>query len=154
MGNNNAYCQDSELSWLRWEDLPESAGEHRDFTKRLIALRQQQPILRRGSWRDGMHVEWLNAGGGEQTPEQWDDPGGTTIGLRLALAASPDNGIWNEVFFLFNPHDGEVPFRLPHDRSGKWIVELSTAKPEEPCLVKMQEVVMQPRSLLVLREVK
>ncbi len=73
MGNNNGYCQDSEVSWFHWQDLPDSANELREFTARLIALRQSQPLLRRESWRDGIAITWLNPTGGEQTDEHWDD---------------------------------------------------------------------------------
>ncbi len=70
MGNNNGYCQDSEISWLHWEDLPASADALRDFTRQIIALRAQQPLLRRESWRDGMEIKWFNAGGGFQQAER------------------------------------------------------------------------------------
>ncbi|EGT5700707.1 glycogen debranching enzyme GlgX, partial [Cronobacter dublinensis subsp. dublinensis] len=50
MGNNNGYCQDSEISWVHWENLPESAEALREFTRRVIALRAQQPLLRRENW--------------------------------------------------------------------------------------------------------
>ena len=77
MGNNNGYCQDSELSWVHWENLPDSADSLRGFVKRLISLRQSNRILRRESWRDGTLVTWLNPGGGEQTQEHWADQGST-----------------------------------------------------------------------------
>src|SRR5690606_18404194 len=83
MGNNNGYCQDNELSWLHWENLPPSAGELSDFVRRIIALRHQQPLLRRASWRDGMSVNWFNMLGEEMKPEQWGEETASTIAVRL-----------------------------------------------------------------------
>lgn len=127
MGNNNGYCQDSEISWVHWEDLPETAELLRDFSKRLIALRHEQPIFHRDNWRDGMIVNWFNPGGGEQTEEQWQDPGSTTIGLRLARDMGEDK--WSDVLILFNPHHQNVEFSMPENEKG-WVLELTTADPE------------------------
>ena len=51
-GNNNGYCQDSEISWVHWDNLPESAEALREFTRQILTLRAQQPLLRRENWRD------------------------------------------------------------------------------------------------------
>jgi isoamylase len=128
MGNNNGYCQDSEISWVHWENLPDSAEELRDFVRQLTALRAAQPLLRRESWRDGMTVTWFNAGGGEQTEEQWQDEGGTTLGVHLAREDLKQiDGVWSDALVLFNPHDGPVPFTLPESPSGTWSYALTTA---------------------------
>jgi glycogen operon protein len=151
MGNNNGYCQDNELSWVHWEHLPESAEALREFTKRLTALRREQPIFRRASWRDGMTVTWINPGGGEQNEEQWADAGSTTIGLRLSLQQENDHeDNWRDVMILFNPHDGDVPFSLPEARGG-WTVALDTADPlSEPRKVESPEYTLPARSVLIL----
>ncbi|WP_049106966.1 glycogen debranching protein GlgX, partial [Klebsiella michiganensis] len=60
-GNNNGYCQDSEISWVNWEALSDQDHALRHFTQRLIALRAEQPLLRRESWRDGLEIRWFNA---------------------------------------------------------------------------------------------
>ncbi|MCL6706324.1 glycogen debranching protein GlgX [Pseudomonas sp. R2.Fl] len=127
MGNNNGYCQDNEISWLHWENLPPSNEALRDFTRRLIALRKAQPLLRRENWRDGMVIDWHNAEGGEQLPEHWLD--GNTLVLHLRrddLREVPD--AWDEALMLFNPVDAEISFSMP-DYSG-WRLELSTADPD------------------------
>lgn len=151
MGNNNGYCQDNELSWVHWEHLPESAEALREFTKRLTALRREQPIFRRASWRDGMTVTWINPGGGEQNEEQWAHAGSTTIGLRLSLQQENDHeDNWRDVMILFNPHDGDVPFSLPEARGG-WTVALDTADPlSEPRKVESPEYTLPARSVLIL----
>lgn len=155
MGNNNGYCQDSELSWVHWENLPESAEALRSFTARLIELRQTHSILRRESWRDGTHATWLNPGGGEQTQEQWEDLGSTTLGLRLScgnqegIEASEE---WQDVLILFNPHDGAVEFKLPDANHG-WAVELTTADPDAPSnnIANGEIYTAEGRSLVLLR---
>ncbi|MDP9812289.1 glycogen operon protein [Rhizobium tibeticum] len=152
MGNNNGYCQDSEVSWLHWEDLPNSANELREFTARLIALRQSQPLLRRESWRSGIAITWLNPTGGEQTDEHWDDEGSTTLGLRLSCDEPGDEEDWNELLFLFNPHDGQVIFNLPPVGTG-WVLELTTADPSVAAADPSQaeDYPLEPRSLVLLR---
>jgi len=149
MGNNNGYCQDSELSWVHWENLPPSADELRAFVSKLIKLRNENAILRRDNWRDGMTVTWLNPGGGEQTEEQWQDAGSTTIGLRLTSADERCEGI-NDVLILFNPHDGQVDFSLPESTKG-WAVELSTVDPQQPRAgIEDATYGMEARSLVLL----
>ncbi|MBW9117306.1 glycogen debranching protein GlgX [Rhizobium cauense] len=149
MGNNNGYCQDSDLSWVHWDNLPPSAEQLREFTRRLIALRQEHSIFRRGSWRDGMHLTWLNPTGGVQSEEHWSDPGSTTIGLRL----SQPNGSADEmtdVLLLFNPHDGDVPFSLPDDTA--WTLLVSTADPTaKEGSITAEEYKLPSRSLVLLR---
>ncbi|CDM62390.1 MULTISPECIES: glycogen debranching protein GlgX [Rhizobium] len=152
MGNNNGYCQDSEVSWFHWQGLPDSATELREFTGRLIALRQSQPLLRRESWRNGIAITWLNPTGGEQTDEHWDDEGSTTLGLRLSCDELVDEEGWNDVLFLFNPHDGQVIFHLPPVGTG-WVLELTTSNPavEAADLSQAEDYPLEPRSLALLR---
>ncbi|MFD1702258.1 glycogen debranching protein GlgX [Methylopila henanensis] len=144
-GNNNGYCQDSEISWVHW-DLNENNEKLLAFTKRLTALRAERPILRRASFRDGMEVTWLNPGGGEQTPEQWGDGNADCIGLKLKTEG-------DEVILIFNAHDGAVPFTLPErDGGAEWSALIDTAAPEdEPRgLAGGQAFDVAGRSLLLL----
>jgi len=154
MGNNNGYCQDSDISWLHWEGLPDSAEALRIFTGRLIALRQEQPLLRRESWRNGLAITWLNPVGGEQTEDHWDDEGSTTLGLRLVGEHLGDeDNAWTDILVLFNPHDGQVPFRLPTLEEGSWISELTTSDPDGKSvdLRDADHYDLEPRSLVILR---
>jgi glycogen operon protein len=143
-GNNNAYCQDSEISWVNW-DIGAKGRELQDFVRKTLALRRDRAILRRDSFRDGMVVTWLNPGGGEQTEEQWNDAGATTVGLRL----STDD---DEILILFNPHDGPVPFTLPERDGRDWTARLSTAQEiaEGSTFAGAQPVELVARSLLLL----
>ncbi|WP_152339391.1 glycogen debranching protein GlgX [Pseudorhizobium flavum] len=152
MGNNNGYCQDSEISWVRWEGLPETNEQLREFTRQIIALRKEQPIFRRENWRDGMEVRWFNAGGGEQLPEQWQE--GTTLGLNLCRAdLDMEEGLWSNVLVLFNPFEGTVPFHIPQMGEGRWILELTTADPSLRGVEveQDQEFELEGRTLVVLR---
>lgn len=152
MGNNNGYCQDSDLSWVHWEGLPESAETLRDFTRRLIEIRQNHSILRRDSWHDGTHVTWLNPGGGEQKQEHWNDPGSTSLGLRLTREGDSAGEEWKDVLILFNPHEGDVEFKLPEVENG-WTTELTTADPTVSGnqIANSQNYTMEGRSLILLR---
>jgi glycogen operon protein len=153
MGNNNGYCQDSELSWVHWENLPESAETLRNFTAKLIELRQNHSVMRRENWRDGTHITWLNPGGGEQTQAQWEDPGSTSLGLRLSR--DDDNGDvdeWRDVLVLFNPHDGVVEFKLPDAEHG-WMTELTTADPDASAdkIANGETYSVEGRTMVLLR---
>ncbi|WP_020177740.1 glycogen debranching protein GlgX [Methylopila sp. M107] len=123
-GNNNGYCQDSEISWVNW-DLNDNNRKLLAFTQKLTALRAERPILRRSSFRDGMEIEWINPAGGPQTDEAWRDPGADCIGLKLETKDGAT------AFLIFNSHDGVVPFVLP-DRAGDrpWTVVIDTENPE------------------------
>ena len=127
-GNNNGYCQDSEISWIHWENQSPADIALTEFTRRLIALRKQQPLLNRKSFRDGMVITWLNPGGGEQQAEHWQDAGATSIGLRISRDdLKGQDGIWPEVLLLFNPYHETVDFHLP-PRDGKgWTLIINTA---------------------------
>gem|GEM_PF-5532691 len=152
LGNNNGYCQDSEISWVHWENLPESAEALRKFTRHLIELRTSQPLLRRESWRDGMEIQWFNAGGGPQLPEHWDE--GTTLGLYLTRPDLHDQpGIWEEVLLLINPYEGSVPFRIPECGQDGWVLELSTAGDEQmgQAVLPDTDFPLPGRSIVLLR---
>ncbi|MGU3496259.1 glycogen debranching protein GlgX [Xanthobacteraceae bacterium A53D] len=132
-GNNNGYCQDNELSWFGWEHIDDEGRALTGFVQKLLAMRAAQPILRRGSFRDGLIVTWLNPGGGEQTPEQWADAGANSIALRLSRETLEEEGadVWSDIVIAFNPHDGPVSFKLP-EREGGWQAVLDTDAPDNP----------------------
>jgi glycogen operon protein len=154
MGNNNGYCQDNELSWIHWENLPHTARALTDFVRRLTFIRRTQPLLHRDSWRDMMSVTWLNPGGGEQTEEHWSDEGATTIGLRLSRDDLKNReGAWWELMVIFNPHDGPVDFALPRRDDGRpWTITLDTNAPDArpKAAPKARPLRMPPRSLRLL----
>ncbi|GGC75398.1 glycogen debranching protein GlgX [Chelatococcus reniformis] len=131
-GNNNGYCQDSEISWVDWDGADEDGQRLTAFVQRLTALRRAQPLLRRASFRDGLQVTWLNPGGGEQTQEQWDDAGANSVALRLQRDGLDAEGEWSDIIIAFNPHDGVVPFKLPAREERRWTLVLDTNDPDRP----------------------
>ena len=151
-GNNNGYCQDSEISWVNWEALSDQDHALRHFTQRLIALRAEQPLLRRESWRDGLEIRWFNAGGGLQQSEQWDE--GSTLGLAISRPdLEQEEGIWHDVLMLFNPFEGDVPFQIPQFGEGGWVLELSTAeeKTDGVIITETIDFVLAGRSISLFR---
>ncbi|MGK3042568.1 glycogen debranching protein GlgX [Klebsiella michiganensis] len=151
-GNNNGYCQDSEISWVNWEALSDQDHALRHFTQRLIALRAEQPLLRRESWRDGLEIRWFNAGGGLQQSEQWDEC--STLGLAISRPdLEQEEGIWHDVLMLFNPFEGDVPFQIPQFGEGGWVLELSTAeeKTDGVIITETIDFVLAGRSIALFR---
>jgi glycogen operon protein len=130
-GNNNAYCQDNPTSWVRWEDLAPEDEALTGFVRRLIALRQAYPLLRRARFLHGRErnghglkdVTWLARDGREKNPAHWCDPANRCFGLLLADRAG------GALLLLANAHRYPVPFVLPsggHVASG-WRLLVDTA---------------------------
>src|SRR3984893_12254900 len=96
-GNNNAYAQDSEISWFDWEGIGADASALIEFTRRLIHIRKNQPMLRRGRFLTGAYnaelgvkdATWLAPTGQEMTVEQWDDGNARCLGMVLDGRAQP-----------------------------------------------------------------
>ncbi|HAB74746.1 MAG TPA: glycogen debranching enzyme GlgX, partial [Pantoea sp.] len=152
LGNNNGYCQDSEISWVHWDNLPASAEALREFTRHVIRLRAEQPLLRRENWRDGMEIKWFNAGGGFQQEEQWEE--GSTLGVYIGRPdLQTEEGIWHDVLMLINPFEGTVPFRIPQFGEGGWVLELTTSDNDNRGLVitKEKDFELEGRSLALFR---
>jgi len=155
-GNNNAYAQDSEISWVHWDRIDEAGKALTEFVREAIKLREAQPLLRRDSFRDGLKIEWLNASGGLQSDEAWNDAGALAIGARYArddLGAD----VWGEALMLFNAADAIVDFALP-EREGGWTLALDTASGDRDAgeALKTSEegkpqAQLFPRSLMLLR---
>ncbi|HET7729087.1 MAG TPA: glycogen debranching enzyme GlgX, partial [Usitatibacter sp.] len=143
-GNNNAYCQDNEISWLDWAH-GERAGRLVEFTRRLTALRHKYPILRRVRWLTGQYdeelalsdVTWMDAGGEPMTPEHWDDDGRRCFGMLLDGRA-PETGIRRRgelatLLLVFNAWQDVVGFKLPKLSGGeRWALLLDTNLPGAP----------------------
>ncbi|MDO9418754.1 glycogen debranching protein GlgX [Pararhizobium sp.] len=129
MGNNNGYCQDSEISWIHWEGTPESGEGLRDFTRHLIALRHAQPLVRRESWRDGTEIHWVSADGSPHMDTDWQSGTDTILGVHM-MRKDLDSveGLWSDVLILFNPDENAVDFVLPELEDSQWSLELFTAR--------------------------
>src|SRR5262249_53261729 len=90
-GNNNAYCQDNEVSWVRWEEVEETAALT-DYVRRLIALRAAHPVFRRRSFlraapdEQGLpDVWWFRTDGNRMTRREWEGTAGPAAGHCLGV---------------------------------------------------------------------
>ncbi|MBH3338324.1 glycogen debranching protein GlgX [Pseudomonas mendocina] len=142
-GNNNAYCQDNELSWVDWA-IDEEGQALTAFCQRLIALRRSYPILRRGRFLVGHYneelgvkdVTWLAPGGEEMTEAHWHDGEARCMGMLLDGRAQPTgikrSGADATLLLLLNAHHDGRSFQLPEVAGGKhWICLLDTHRPDE-----------------------
>jgi glycogen operon protein len=159
-GNNNAWCQDNEISWFHWDAAD---ADLTDFTRRLIALRRAHPVFRRTKFFDGTgerlpDVWWMRPDGRRMTRRDWDNTQARAIGVFLngeELGAETRRGdeVRDESFLLlFNAHYEDISFRLPARRFGsRWEVELSTGRVEGDRLTPGSEILAEARSVVVLR---
>ena len=143
-GNNNAYCQDNEISWIDWEDVDENLLA---FTRRVIAIHAQHPVFRRRRWFKGRPVRgagvtdigWFRPDGAEMTESDWQLDHARSFAVFLngdALRDTDDDGRPirdDSVLLLFNAHRDGVPFTMPAEQFGaRWhcIVDTSSATGE------------------------
>ena len=136
-GNNNAYCQDNEISYLDWERAgSDDARTLTEFTTRLIALRNRYESLRPSRFLHGMDVRdgvadsaWFDQHGQAMTPEAWGEPEARTLTLRRAVALP--NGKVEVTLVLLNADCAQQDFVLVGPELD-WTMLLDTARPEEP----------------------
>ncbi|HZH28474.1 MAG TPA: glycogen debranching protein GlgX [Azospirillaceae bacterium] len=144
-GNNNAYCQDNEVSWLDWENIDEDGRTLAAFVRTCIALRQAYPVLRRARFMTGAYnpdldvkdVTWLDPAGTEMAPEQWQDPFAKCFGMMIDGRAQPTGirkpGSDTTVLLVLNAHYDVVRFTLPVVAGGaEWVCLLDTNVPDHP----------------------
>jgi glycogen operon protein len=169
-GNNNAYCQDNELSWLDW-NLDRPARELLAFTRALTRLRRQHPVLRRRHFFQGRKIRgseardltWFRPDGHEMSEGDWNNPHTRCLGLRLAGDAIEEvdprgeSIVDDTLLLLLNAHHLPVSFVLPaHRRQVRWEPLLDTRTPEVPAGSRQRlrggaPYVLEGRSLALLR---
>jgi glycogen operon protein len=171
-GNNNAYCQDNEISWFDWTLRDENISLL-GFTRRLMQFRDKHPVFRRRRWfrgRDiygtGVHdIHWFKPDGDEMEAEEWDSGFARSIALFLNGDELPDpdeqgRRVTDDSFLiLFNAHDESVAFHTPgSDWGDVWTPVLDTADPaleEDTIFHKAEESFpVESRSVMVLRRVQ
>ena len=142
-GNNNAYCQDNEISWVDW-DHDERAQALTRFVRRLTALRSRYPILRQnrsltGAWNEQLEIKdctWLTPANEEMTSQHWADPAAKCLGLLLDGRAQTSGirrrGSEATLLLITNAHDDVVVFTLPSVPGGRdWLRFLDTNLPDQ-----------------------
>jgi glycogen operon protein len=145
-GNNNAYCQDNELSWFDW-DLDDSRRNLIAFVSRLTEIRRNQPILRRRRFFRGQphqprgfkDLSWIKTDGSEFNDKDWDDPALTAFGLRMPGDSIDEMDIQGNrietstLLLILHRGDKPVRFKLPLvDRlssTDQWQVIMTTDSP-------------------------
>jgi glycogen operon protein len=141
-GNNNAYCQDNEISWMNW-DLGNEDRSLLAYVRRLIEIRKAHPTFRRRRFFQGQAIKgasvkdilWLNPQASEMTEKEWESSLAKTLGMLLpgegiAELDARGNRILDDTFLiLMNAHHEQVSFELPALASGtRWTAILDTAR--------------------------
>jgi isoamylase len=166
MGNNNAYCQDNEMSWVDW-DLSEQAKAFLEFVRKAIHIRREHPVFRRRKFFQGEKVFghardllWLQPNGSEMTGEAWADKGLRSVGAVLlgdAINEYNERGerIADDTFtLLLNSDANPVEFTLPKI-GDKWAVVLRTSSSlgQDGEARSGETLRLEGRSALLLRRV-
>ncbi|MCA1833167.1 MAG: glycogen debranching protein GlgX [Actinomycetota bacterium] len=163
-GNNNAYCQDNEISWVDWDLDPEDR-ELLEFTRQLLQVFRSNPVLRRRSFFTGRPVAgerlkditWIRADGAEFTDADWADPANHVLGMLISGQATDEvNERGRPVFgdtllLLLNGGTRSRRFVLPQlEESGIWHEALNTARPgSRP--IRQEAINLVAHSLILLR---
>ncbi|HTQ18260.1 glycogen debranching protein GlgX [Mycobacterium sp.] len=169
LGNNNVYCQDSELAWMDWS-LVDKNADLLAFARKATSLRKKHPVFRRRRFFEGelirsgddiRDIAWLTPFGTEMTPEEWNTSRHKCVGVFLngdAITAPDARGqrVVDDSFLLcFNSHQGAVDFVIPpSDYAQQWAVELDTNDLSDTSRVMAadEKVSLAGRSLLILRK--
>jgi glycogen operon protein len=166
-GNNNAYCQDSELSWTHW-DLNDEQQSFLDFTRRLVHFRRTQPVLTRRKYFQGRSIRgaevkdiyWLDPSGREMTDEAWNAPFVRSLGVLMIGNASDEldehgrQVVGDTLLILLNAHHEPVDFVLPPiEPHQAWVRAIDTidAKAPEIRAAGGSNYALQGRTLAVFR---
>ena len=165
-GNNNAYCQDNDVSWFNW-DVGETGEDLRNFVRDVIAVMRDNPILRRrafftGEPHPGMEtkdVTWIRPDGSEMTEQDWTDSELHTIGMLLFGLATDEVDIrgrsyaGDSLFLMLNAGTRSRSYTLPRmELAGQWEEVLNTAQPGPwSRIVRNEAVSLNAHSTLLLR---
>jgi isoamylase len=163
-GNNNAYCQDNEISWMDWQRDADAERLQR-FVEKLVRFRKDHPVFRRLHFFSGRplrgtnvrDVKWLNTSGRKMTDEEWNGDHIRCLGMFLSGYCIDNHGnVLQDDFFLIclNAHHEPVDFTLPAGIKTGWEMLINTAceegfleVPEET----VKQITLEGRSLCVLR---
>ncbi|ARO87783.1 glycogen debranching enzyme [Nitrosospira lacus] len=165
-GNNNAYCQDNEISWLDWAHTDEDLLE---FTQRLIAFRHTHPVFRRRRWfqsraihgADCSDIAWFSHTGEQASEEPWGGGLAKSLGIFINGETIPNPNARGEpvtddsFYLIFNAHHEALDFILPATRWGpSWLRVLDTTQgwaEDAPPLQAGATLTVAPRSIVLLQ---
>jgi isoamylase len=168
-GNNNAYCQDSEISWIDWEAADEQLLE---FTRKLTEFRHKHQVFRRRRFFTGLpvtargggdplpDVAWFTPDGREMAGDDWGNDFGRAVALFVNGEGIRERGQYGQrhvdssFLLFFNAHDAPIEFAAPPAEYGeKWekVIETAEPSPDRPSVYKAGSTILVPdRSLIVL----
>ncbi len=172
-GNNNAYCQDSEISWIDWENIGEEGEAMLAFTRRLIRLRRSHVVLHRSRFFLGANVPgtevkdvvWLRPDGREMTDDDWGFGPAKALGLLLSgeaglmhLTRRGDPEADDTFLLLLNAGHEPVTWRLPQVGEDRWRLVVDTGEENVPQpharpRPLRRNMELPPRTLLLLMRV-
>ncbi|MYV39168.1 glycogen debranching enzyme, partial [Streptomyces sp. SID1328] len=177
-GNNNAYCQDNEISWVDWPEPEEAEGDDEraallEFTRAMVGLRSEHPVFRRRRFLHGRPVEgtrdelsdvaWFTPEGEQMAQADWDSAPASALAVFLNGNAISEPGprgerIADDSFLLmFNASHEPLDFLVPVDHGRQWQVVVDTARPEGvppgtgPKVAAGERLTLPDRSLTVLQ---
>jgi isoamylase len=158
LGNNNAYCQDNEISWLQWRELSDRDRAFLEFVCGLNRLRRSHPLLRQPRFlhgeivreREVPNVVWLRPDAKPMAPSDWDTPMARSVAMLLADREG------RFLLLLTNASHVDVPYESPRpDGIGQWRLLVDTARgliePGEPVRAKGMKIDVPARSLLLFQ---
>ena len=155
-GNNNAYCQDSALSWFDWSAL-ESARGHAlsDFVRRLTAIRRHYPLVRSGTFLHGrnevapglLDIDWFDERGAHLSMDDWNNPQGKALVMRRVRRR--EDALLEVVTMCMNASQYPLSFLLPPPAIDR-ILLIDSAAPQSPEAAVGETITVQARSVMVV----
>jgi glycogen operon protein len=165
-GNNNAYCQDNEVSWINWAEADKDLLQ---FTKKVIQLRKEHPVFCRRRWFQGQRIRgigvediaWFKPEGTEMEEEDWNNGYAKSLAVFLngqgihSLDEVGQRIVDDSFYVIFNAHYGSIQYKLPVKKYGdNWIklLDTSTSTVEDGESYKAEDTItVKSRSVVVLR---
>jgi isoamylase len=167
MGNNNAYCQDSEIGWVNWSQRSEADDAFCRFVAQLLSIRRDVHVFRRNRFLTGNEVDdtgikdilWLSPQGHEMRPEDWNRANARCLGAQIFGRQKYTDGATDEMFaILLNAGEGAVSFVMPAPHlSERWHPMLDTARSETEVKALTfggggERYPLSPRSFVLLKD--
>ncbi len=165
-GNNNAYCQDNEISWMNWENVDEALL---DFTRHLVNIRREHPAFHRRKWFQGRPIHgtqvsdiaWFTPDGEKMEEENWGEGSAKSLGVfiygpGIRSAGPKGESITDDSFYvIFNAHYESMEFKLPEKAwAEEWQKMIDTNDPElkgDRVFSASQTITVESRSLILLK---
>jgi glycogen operon protein len=162
-GNNNAWCQDNEVSWVKWSAVDKALLE---FTRWLIAFRREHPVFRRRRWFQGrpirgtVDIGWFQPDGQSMTDEDWTAGHARSLGVFLnggAIQTHDDRGraiIDDSFVLMFNAQTEPVEWTIPAAYGTRWQLVLDTAQlqPETDPIEVSERITTSTRAVVILKK--